>query len=251
MGIISDIFTDPPELVAGMKVKPGESLQLSLTEAELIGPERFVEQVEHDRASRLGMAPPRRRPRRVSKKLAARGFAAHVGGRFFTAAQVRSTKHSAPALAKWLGRPGLPTSSINLEIAAIQFSGAELAPIAPGLARCKSLQLWEFPTVSPAALSAVAEPAKSLARHITLVAKRLGIDAELYRRQLGCQITVFRQEKDDGAALSALEPAMHRILHRAVYSIAKAAHGWTDTKVVSRQTSYRPIERQNRHLRLA
>jgi len=243
MGIISDIFTDPPELEAGMKVKPGEPLQLSLAEAELIGPERFVEQVEHDRASRLGMAPPRRRPRRVAKKLAARGFAAHVGGRSFTAAQVRSTKHSAPALARWLERPGLPTSSIDLEIAAMQFSGTELAPIAPGLARCESLQLWEFPTASPAAPDSAPSPAKPLARSITLVAKRLGIEAKIYRRRVRCEVSVFRRDQDDAAAIAHLSPVTNRVIHRMVFAIAKAASGWTDTKVMSRQTSYRPIER--------
>lgn len=240
MGILSDFFTDPPELVAGMQVKPGEPLRLTIAEAERIDPGAFVEQVDIDHAPRRGMATPRRRPRRVAKKLAARGYAAHFGGQAFTAAQVRSTKHSAPALARWLGRPGLPTSALTIQLGAVQVGEAGLAPVEPGLAEGPSIQIYSFP---PPTLGPIATGSAPLLQLTTLVAMHYGVDCALYKRQVRCQIRVFRQDKDDAAAHAVVGPVVQRVAKRLVYAIARAAHGWTDTKVVSRQTSYRPIER--------
>jgi len=141
MGVLTDIFTDPPELVAAMQVKPGEPLKRTIGEAERIGPEHFIEQVDIDHAPRHGMSPPRQRPRRVAKKLAARGFAAHVGGRVFTAAQVRSTKHSAPALARWLDMPGLPTAGLTVDLGAVQVGAA-------GLASAPTRSCWSTPSIA-------------------------------------------------------------------------------------------------------
>ena len=239
MGIISDLFTDPPELVAGMRVKPGEPLRLTIAEAEQVGPERLVEQVETDRAPRRGMVPARKRPRRVAKKLAARGYSAHFGGPAFTAAQVRSTKHSAPALARWLGRPGLPTSALTIELAAVQLGEGGLAPVEPGCAGGPSLQVYRVQS-APDLVMVGAAP---MLQRSTLVAMNYGVDCALYKRQVRCLIRVFREDKDASTAEAVIKPVVERIAGRLVYAIARAAHGWTDTKIVSRQTSYRPIER--------
>ena len=240
MGVISDFFTDPPELVAQMRVKPSEPLRLSLAQAEQVGPAAFVEQVETDHADRQGMAAPHRRPRRVAKKLAARGYAVHFGGQAFTAAQVRSTKHSAPALAYWLGRPGLPTSALTIELGAVHVLETGLAPLGPGLAEGPSIQIYSFP---PPTLGPIATGPTQHLQRITLGAKEYGIECAVYRRLVRCLIRVFREDKDDVAAHAAVRTVVERIAERVVRSIAKAAHGWTDTKVVSRQTSYRPIAR--------
>jgi hypothetical protein len=246
MGVISDLFTDPPELVAGMRLKPSEPRRLAIEQAEKFGPEDFIEQLETDRADRRGMVPPRRHPRRVAKKLAARGYSAHFGGPAFTAAQVRSRKYSAPALARWLGRPGLPTSALTVVLAAVQFGPAGLTSVEPYLASGPSIHtIRSFPLRTPLPTVSVIGPelAQTLVQHTTLVAKDYGVGCALYKRQVRCLIRVFREDKDDAPAEAAIQPIVERIAARLVFAIARAAHGWTDTKILSRHTSYRPITR--------
>lgn len=238
MGVLTDIFTDPPELVAAMQVKPGEPLKRTIGEAERIGPEHFIEQVDIDHAPRHGMAPPRQRPRRVAKKLAARGFAAHVGGRVFTAAQVRSTKHSAPALARWLDMPGLPTAGLTVDLGAVQVGAAGLAPVEPSLAAEPSIQVYSF---TPPTLGPIASGSGPMLQRATLVAMNYGVDYAIYKRHVWCMIRVFSQ--DEEAASAIVGPIIQRIAKQLAHDIVRAAHGWTDTKVVSRQTSCRPIKR--------
>lgn len=238
MGVLTDFFADPPELLAAMRVKPGEPLRLSIAETELIGPEHFVEQVETEYAHRHGMAPPRRRPRRVAKKLAARGYAAHIGGLFFTAAQVRSTKHSAPALARWLDMPGLPTAGLTVDLGAVQVGAAGLAPVEPSLAAEPSIQVYSF---TPPTLGPIASGSGPMLQRATLVATNYGVDCAIYKRHVWCMIRVFSQ--DEEAASAIVGPIIQRIAKQLAHAIVRAAHGWTDTKVVSRQTSCRPIKR--------
>lgn len=92
-----------------MRFDPAKGFDLDLLGAPMLAPD-FIEQTETLIAPRTGWAPPRKRPRRVYKKLAARGFrsaAPREPGSGMARAASRAASSSTPLAC------GRPTSSAS------------------------------------------------------------------------------------------------------------------------------------------
>ena len=129
----------------------------------LLGPRRsawdFVEETSITIDARPGWAPPRRRPRRVYRKLARRQFRLHhgqgpqyasplVGPKVAPSLQQRTTRHTAPNLAAWLAAGREHAEPLQVIVAPMMYEGnsaqaemGDMQPLPAGWGRHRTIRV--------------------------------------------------------------------------------------------------------------
>lgn len=193
-----------------------------------------------------GWATPLRRPRRVWKKLRDRGFAAHHGGPVRPQVQRRERIESAPALAAELnlGHTALfKPSPLLARYKAIRWDGDKATP-APALPYdqmdYREVRYPERPLVASfEPLDPIPQPAP-MAVHRTFIGRDYFYDRQVGLREIDFVIRIFCPEGIDPTGGEAA-----RLFERAASNLAArmniVARGDRTSKVIARQTSYRPV----------
>ena len=187
--------------------------------------------VEHSVEPRKGAAPPRKRPRRVLKKLAARGFRAHFEGSvMFSTEQVKTTRlcwHSLPR------ESVRATRSLRVQLAPLLLRDGRLqrAPVAEGY----HTQIVVSPP-RPVVKDWAHEPPWDPEREVYHAAQYLFEADVLFPVPVTLSLCVLVFAMDGADVEIALEQPAERVLH----GFALAVRYPTTSTVVSRQTSYRP-----------
>lgn len=229
-----------------MKFDPAKPLELNLLDRPVTAA-AFIEHTRVTTDPRPGWASPRRRPRRVYKKLAARDFkASFAPAPRFTgrsaALQQRHTVETAPGLVAWLNGRESIVSPYEVKYLPLMFDGKDPLRIAP-------MEFWgmdsfmteTFPPL-PLLVEEFAPRPVFIERQITTwTGHRFGlgilINSPLNTRQIECSAVVYMPPGVDSAPVKqALERSAHA-LHKA---IMLAARGMSYSKIVARQTCYRP-----------
>jgi hypothetical protein len=230
-----------------MMFDPSKPLEL-----DLLGPSvtalDFLEETKVTTRPRPGWAPPRKRPRRVFKKLAARGFKDRYDGPvMYDGLQMRVTVLTAPRLVAWLSERG-DKSKVPLEVrfSPVIFDGRDLPrAVPPELWGQDYLQTAEEPPFPLEPTSADDPP--FIERSITTWAgRRIGrgilVDSSwaIAARRVEFYAVVYSPPGvDDRPVKRAIDIAVNAV-HKA---IILAALGRSSTTLVARQTCYRPVPR--------
>lgn len=232
-----------------MKFDPTKPLELNMLDRPAL-PSDFIEETTVTMDPRPGWAPPRRRPRRIFKKLAARDFKARFkpGPRFTGARadiQQRTTRHRAPGLVAWLdnhAREPAGAPPYRVVFLPLMFDGEHPPQLLPHEFRGRDYFITE--TYDPLPVLAVEDDAKPVVidRHVTTwTGRRFGknvmLDSPLATRQIEFYAIVYSPPNvDDRAPSKALEAAAKAVQ----MAIVAAARGMSYSKIVARQTPYRP-----------
>jgi len=204
----------------------------------------LIEETAVDRRRMPGWATPRRRPRRVHKKLEKRGFTAHHGLPVRSAVQREHYRHTSPGLASMLRAPGiahavtfkpvrwdgLTLTTVNLPPDVVERGWYdEVASMAPVRVLSNAELAREVPTVP------------SMMR-VTLTGKVFGQTLRVVHRDLQAFVPVFSPPHAvDGAP--TLREHFGRYMFRLRLALTAACHGTVTSKVIAKQSSYRPMGR--------
>lgn len=230
-----------------MTWSPSEPIRASLLDFKL--PARFfIEQDETTVDDRTGWATPRKRPRRVHKKLSKRAFHAHcrapVIGTGAWSEKCRRWHGMAPKLAVWL-RGGNPTGylqeSATVRFEPVMFDGSTLArPPYPALVLSTGRVFVETQTERAVFARIEHGPTGPIERQIEeWRGQAVACDLRVQKRPMSCVAVIFTPPgvQPVHAVVSApIERAMDQIAHAMI----SAAQGVHETTVIARQTSYRP-----------
>jgi hypothetical protein len=203
----------------------------------------FIEQDETTVDDRAGWATPRKRPRRVHKKLAKRWFQTHyVAPAIGTSGWSRKCRRwhgRAPKLAVWLRgveQPGFaPEVAVRFE--PVLFDGKVL--VEPHFPK-EALASRVVYTLSAPLLNARVEPGAPPSC-ISIAWRGQNMAFELYaqKRRIYCTLAVFTPE-----GVRPDHPTVAAKVELAGYQIARAmlaaAQGLHETTVIARQTTRRP-----------
>jgi hypothetical protein len=214
-----------------MPFDPATLQNLSIFEPPPPLAEQYSERLQPMR----GWATPRRRPRRVWKKLRARGWTAHYGGAFLPKTQLRMRTDSAPALAVELLKRG--ATPLLVRYKALRWDGdkATLAPELPG-------DQMDYREAIPGRILTTEELAiPRPAGTRTLIGRDY-----FYDRQVGCRTleAIIRIFTLDG--IDPMRGDARRLFQRAAIDLGErmliVSRGLARTsKVIARQSSYRPV----------
>lgn len=234
-----------------MRFDPAKGLELDLLAPPVCAPD-LIEQTESRKNPRPGWASPRRRPRRVYKKLAARGFKANFepAPRYTGASpavQQRDTRYTAPELAAWLAggaRAGADESPVSVRFWPLMFDGKGPPTIAP-------IEHWDRERIE-----FVEEPAIDLALESDWpppLIKRITVTWTGHELRQGLIVVSprsFATRRFQASLVIFTPPGVNitaDIKHRAAraidalhVAILSAVRGLSSTKIVARQTCYRP-----------
>lgn len=231
----------------------------------------FVEQTSVTVDSRTGWAPPRRRPRRVYRKLARRQFRLHhgqgpqyatplVGPKVAPSLQQQTTRHTAPNLAAWLAAGRGHAEPLQIVVAPMMYEGnaaqsemEDMRPLPAGWDRHRTVRV---PLPGPLRLMPYSErdmPHAVSMRTKTFEAITLALDMRISDpnawgvRTLRTRLTVYAAQgvsetivrtadKRNGSELARVY-AHH--VSEAGAAIMRAAGGMTERRVIARQICYR------------
>jgi hypothetical protein len=222
---------------------PSQTIEASALKPEPKLWRRFMEHEEVSTSDRHGWATPRKRPRRVYKKLAARGFSQRCNGATLGSSQYKRWDFTAPRLTAWLlhctNSAGWDTDTILVKIAPMAYA-LELGVLAVSKSMAHSHTLCfprrpTFPRVlGPIDSSQRAERLSTL----TLTGREYCIECALYSRRLTASVVLYTEEGPPESLTQAIEN--HVVdLTKALW---QAAHGVHWTKRIATQTSYRPYK---------
>lgn len=187
--------------------------------------------VETTTDSRKGAATPRKRPRRVFKKLAARGFRAHFEGTTtFTTDQVKTTRLCLQSLPRNSHR--LPRRlRVQLFPMLLRDGQLQRAPLGDGY-QASITMVPRRPVIS---VHDWAKDALCITEREVYQARNYLSEADvLYPVPVTLSLATLVYAMDGADVEAVLEPPMSRVLR----SFALAASRSTYTKVITRQTSY-------------
>ncbi|MEK9901658.1 MAG: hypothetical protein VW516_13020 [Rhodospirillaceae bacterium] len=233
---------------------PSEPIRASLLDFQL--PRRFfIEQDETTIDDRTGWATPRRRPRRIHKKLAARAFQARcrgaVAGRWPSETKCHHWHGRAPHLAVWL-RGGWPRGAgwpqdLKVLFEPVAFDGLTIAqPMHPEsvLATGRFLVAKHPPSViRPYDKAAPIGPITRETEEWRGQAMAFVMEAQM-RRVTGT-VVVFTPPGTTPTSAVVNAP-MKRAMNQIVHAMLRAAQGEHESTVIARQTSYRPTRGASR-----
>lgn len=204
----------------------------------------LIEETAVDRRPMPGWATPRRRPRRVHKKLEARGFTAHHGMPVRPAVQREHYRHTSPGLASELQRPYAP---IAVTFKPVRWDGERLSTV--NLPPDVIERGW-FDEIAPRARERILSNAE-LARElpttfnemlVTFTGKSFGQTFRVIHRDLSALVPVFSPPHAvDGAP--TLREVFGNYMHRLRRALEGAYYGTVTHKVIAKQSSYRPMGR--------
>lgn len=215
-----------------MKIDPAKPLVLDALALQALSAADFREVDVRFPDNRAGWAPPRRRPRRVYKKLAARGFMRHSRSKLVTAgadAQVERRRVAAPELRAWLETSG---SELAVHFKAIVYDGQDFsAGPEDGRDRVELVR----PALLPSPIDLAAEPDPD--DKIVYLGRCIGAEATVREATIQGRIIVYlAPAAGDDPPASLLIQALYRVGEM----LAEAAkERVTTTRVLARQTTYR------------
>lgn len=218
-----------------------------------LAPRLFIEQDETTVDDRAGWATPRKRPRRVHKKLAARCFVAKCRhGQPFPGSGVtkcRSWHGRAPKLAVWLrgsNPPGVEWAhqSITVRFEPVMFDGNTLAKPPYQDAVLSTGRVWVDTHTERAVFAHIEHgPVGPIERQIAeWRGQAMAFEIYAQARRVAATIVVFTPP-GIYANDFAVTDRMERVVERIAYLMISAVQGLHETTVIARQTSYRPTPR--------
>jgi hypothetical protein len=230
-----------------MKFDPSKPLELNMLDRPAL-PSDFIEETTVTMDPRPGWAPPRRRPRRVYKKLAARDFkASYKPAPRFTGRpdiQQRVTRHTAPALVAWIDGREVSVPPYRVRFLPLMFDGKGPPQLAPQ-------EYWyrdHFVTVDEAAwprLSTLPDDSPAVPDRIgtTWTGRSFGmgvmVNSPLAARRIEFSTVVYMPPGVDERPIRQAIERSARMVHEA---LMRAALGVSSAKIIARQTCYRPTE---------
>jgi hypothetical protein len=229
------------------KFDPAKPLELDML-ASPVMPSDFIEVTTVTLDPRPGWAPPRRRPRRVYKKLAARDFKAsytpapRFTGRSATVQQT-TTRHTAPALSAWLDGREVSLPPFVVRFMPLMFDGKDPLQLAPR-------EFWyrdHFVTVEEASwhLLAAIDDGSAIPERIgtTWTGRSFGmgvmVNSPLATRRIEFSAVVYMPP---GVDERPVKQALERSARGVQDALMRAARGMSSAKIVARQTCYCPTE---------
>mgnify|MGYP001460990028 CR=1 FL=1 len=205
----------------------------------------FIEEKTTHLPSRRGWAPPRKRPRRVHRKLADRGFAAHFGGPQHGAQQRERHTERGPTIQRELNKPPVPGERLTFRAPDYMFDGQAWTKAPPEMV---SQSAWNggtyiqqrlpppallCPTTSDEVSSVVVERIEWRAREWGFAGRLLARDVDIRVRvhapvhlRMPAEVIEQHIERRGGAMMAELIFAWHPRSY--------------DGHIIARQTSYRP-----------
>jgi hypothetical protein len=223
-----------------MRFDPAKGLELDLL-GPPVTPDDFIEQTETTTAPRDGWAPPRKRPRRVYKKLAARGFRARCDGPVsFTGEQVRVVKRTAPELAAWMDQGTHFDPHIRVAFRPLMYDGKTPRHVIPGMERYDRFMTEEHPKLSIRPYDPGEEPAVYIRRTTTWTRReiRCGVNwRDVGERQFMGEVMVYTPPHVEDIPRHAL--GMERHMEQLLRAILSAARGLVGRRAIAKQTSHR------------
>ena len=225
----------------------------------------FVEQTSVTTDSHTGWAPPRRRPRRVYRKLARRQFRLHhAQGRFVPTntptMQQRTTRYTAPNLAAWLAAGREHAEPLQVIAAPMMYEGnaaqsemGDMQPLPAGWERHRTIRVPVREPMQVAPYSIDDLPYAVTMRTKTFEAITLALDMRISGpnawgvRTLRTRLTVYATQgvsetivrTADKRSGSDLARVYAHHVSAAGAAIMRAAGGMTEQRVLARQTCYR------------
>lgn len=206
--------------------------------------QRFVEHTEVSTPDRKGWAPPRKRPRRVYKKLAARGFAQHCNGPDLGDSQYKRWEYTAPRLAAWLSSvhvKGWDTDAVNVRVTPMAFDTERGAFNVDE--RTATSHVVFVPRMRP--LQRLSEPPTRtplMTERVTLKGHAFYLEGGLSHFRGIQATTVFFVAEGSPPDHPVLAQRFESHVAFVMKAIQAAARGMSRTKRIATQTTYRPYK---------
>ena len=205
--------------------------------------QRFVEHTEVSTPDRKGWAPPRKRPRRVYKKLAARGFAQRCNGPNVGATQYKRWDFTAPRLAAWLSSvhvKGWDTDAVNVRVTPMAFDTER--GVFNVDERTATSHVVYTPRLRPIQRMPESLTAPVRFDHVTLKCHAFYVEGALGRFRGIRATTVFFVAEGSPPDHPVLAQRFESHVAFVTKAIQAAARGMSRTKRIATQTTYRPYK---------